>query len=151
MKSNSPQPGRNPLHRDYCLASLPAYTKPYNLPPRGRSHLLCISETYLVVGPRSLRTTDNMTPRSSYATCWTDCIRRPITSSNLPLPRSWPTSRVRPRAPRPIDTYSTTVPEMTPVVTELFGGWLQQCRVCNACSHVSRTFAPFMDLSLPIP
>ena len=37
------------------------------------------------------------------------------------------------------------------VVTDIFGGQLQSCIECQECKYVSRTFDPFLDLSVEIP
>eukprot|EP00759_Apiculatamorpha_spiralis_P023380 PhF_6_TR27159/c0_g1_i1/m.39714/K11833/USP2; ubiquitin carboxyl-terminal hydrolase 2 len=36
------------------------------------------------------------------------------------------------------------------IITDLFGGLLQLDRTCRACGAVSRSFDPFLDLSIPI-
>ena len=37
------------------------------------------------------------------------------------------------------------------VIYDLFGGLLQQTRICSICANMSRTFAPYLDISLPLP
>eukprot|EP00760_Papus_ankaliazontas_P028346 PhM_4_TR364/c0_g1_i1/m.16314/K11833/USP2; ubiquitin carboxyl-terminal hydrolase 2 len=36
------------------------------------------------------------------------------------------------------------------IITELFGGTLQSERKCSVCGYVSRSFDPFLDLSVPV-
>ena len=36
------------------------------------------------------------------------------------------------------------------VITDIFGGLLQSDRTCRVCGNVSRSFDPFLDLSVPI-
>jgi len=37
------------------------------------------------------------------------------------------------------------------VVTDIFGGQLQSCIECQECKYVSRTYDPFLDISVEIP